>query len=130
MAFRDWALAQDWEGNQLDKDILVSGNKVYGPETCCFVPRYLNMIGPRLNQPCVSPQKRGKPWGARINCNGKFKWIGSYNTEKEAADAWRKERASDILRLIAKYRSEAKKVDYRVCCALQDQVTDLIVACL
>lgn len=29
---------------QLDKDILVQGNKVYGPETCCFVPPRVNNL--------------------------------------------------------------------------------------
>ena len=31
----------DWA---LDKDILVKGNKVYSPETCCFVPREINEV--------------------------------------------------------------------------------------
>ncbi len=32
------------EGFELDKDILFSGNKHYSPETCCFVPVYLNLL--------------------------------------------------------------------------------------
>jgi len=41
-AFRDWMTTQDWEGNQLDKDILRPGNKVYSPGTCVFVSCQLN----------------------------------------------------------------------------------------
>ena len=41
--FRSWMLQQNWKGLDLDKDILVKGNKVYSPSTCIFVPRKLNV---------------------------------------------------------------------------------------
>ena len=42
--FRKWMIKQDWKDKQLDKDILVIGNKIYGPETCCFVYSHINKI--------------------------------------------------------------------------------------
>jgi len=42
MTFRDWMMTQDWQGKQLDKDILFEGNKHYSPETCCFVDARVN----------------------------------------------------------------------------------------
>jgi hypothetical protein len=42
MTFRAWMMQQDWEGRQLDKDLLVEGNRVYGPETCRFIDQKLN----------------------------------------------------------------------------------------
>ena len=42
MRFRAWMETQDWEGKQLDKDILVQGNKVYSPNTCVFVDGVVN----------------------------------------------------------------------------------------
>lgn len=40
--FRSWAVMQDWKGNQIDKDIIVDGNKLYSPETCAFVSPMTN----------------------------------------------------------------------------------------
>lgn len=44
MTFRGWMEKQDWEGKELDKDLLVKGNKVYGPETCVFLDPEVNMF--------------------------------------------------------------------------------------
>lgn len=42
--FKSWMELQDYEGLDLDKDLLVSGNKVYGPETCMFIPHEVNVL--------------------------------------------------------------------------------------
>ncbi len=42
--FKKWHDENYREGFHLDKDILIEGNKVYSPETCVFVPQYLNAI--------------------------------------------------------------------------------------
>ena len=40
--FKRWMEQQDWQGKQLDKDLLIEGNKVYSPETCIFVDQVIN----------------------------------------------------------------------------------------
>ena len=40
--FDRWFLQNYKDGFQLDKDILVAGNKLYSPETCLLVPQWLN----------------------------------------------------------------------------------------
>ncbi len=96
MAFRAWMEAQDWEGKQLDKDIIVPGNKVYSPATCAFVSREINML---LNDRAAS---RGEwPIGvywhgasnkfrAQIKEDGEKRHLGSFDIPEAAHLAWRK----------------------------------------
>jgi len=98
--FKSWMEKQDWEGNQLDKDILVPGNTVYGPETCMFVPPYINGM--------LIDQKRGKySQGVRfdkranlflisVTINGKKTSRGCWKTEQEASIEFKKFRYNQI----------------------------------
>jgi len=66
--FRLWMENQKWEGMALDKDLLVKGNQVYGPDTCCFIPAAINTL--------FSPGKKKKnlhlPEGVTLTRNGKY----------------------------------------------------------
>lgn len=44
MTFREWYLENYVEGFDIDKDLLSNGGKVYSPETCIFIPRWLNIF--------------------------------------------------------------------------------------
>ena len=73
--FRFWMECQKWEGLELDKDLLVKGNQVYGPDTCCFIPKTINYL--------FNPGKKKKhnlhlPEGLRLTVSGKYRvgvWI-------------------------------------------------------
>lgn len=49
-SFKAWMETQDWQDKQLDKDLLVRGNKVYSPETCCFVSSVINSFVTECNK--------------------------------------------------------------------------------
>lgn len=46
--FSDWMQNQKWEDGgmklQLEKDILVAGNREYSPSSCVFVPAFVNTV--------------------------------------------------------------------------------------
>lgn len=94
--FKAWMEQQDWQGNQLDKDLLVRGNKVYGPETCIFVsPKINGFLTERLALRGDYPigvhfeKKRNRYkancWSVELNKN---KSLGYYKTPEEAHKAW------------------------------------------
>lgn len=58
--FKAWMEEQEWEGNDLDKDVLKPGNKIYGPDHCVFIPPRLNKS---LNLKSVSLSSRNLPVG-------------------------------------------------------------------
>ena len=110
---------QDYEGKQLDKDLLILGNKVYSQNTCVFVKSKFNTflvehaaargespIGVHyLKKPKNMVNELSKPYVARIKIgNDKTKHLGMFATPEEAHDAWltakleiAKELAAEIL---------------------------------
>jgi hypothetical protein len=91
--FKSWMEKQEWRGRHLDKDILVPGNKIYGPETCIFVPSNINNLltlphGSSGDLPVGVEHNSGK-FVARIsNGVGKRKYLGRFATSSEARKAY------------------------------------------
>lgn len=80
----------------IDKDILIKGNKIYSPNTCCLVPHNVNMLfvkdkSKRNDLPIgVTYYKRTNMY--RVSCgdnNGKVKHLGYYHTVEEAFEAYK-----------------------------------------
>ena len=108
--FAEWCNSQDFlhytnntgKYYQLDKDILVKGNKIYSPETCCFVPSQINSLFSHMKMSKggfpvgVSFVKgRGKFHAGYSNC-GKLVNLGHFNTPEEAFLAYKKAKESHI----------------------------------
>ena len=98
--FEKWFSDPDngyFERYHLDKDILVKGNKIYSPNTCCFVPQEINSLFIKDNS------KRGSlPIGvtngykgsfvAQVNFRGVIQYLGKYDTKEQAFNAYKKEK--------------------------------------
>jgi hypothetical protein len=96
--FKEWFSANNRLGMQLDKDILIRGNKIYGPEYCRFVPRQINTLlldrGAKrgVYKLGVSWDKGAQKFRAQINRGKGSEFIGYYNTELEAFNAYKIEK--------------------------------------
>lgn len=102
--FKEWMEAQDWQGKELDKDILGDGT-IYSPDACCFVSGYANSFLIR------STESHGRlPTGVRIESTGRFSakikkkgksiYLGTYDNPMEAHAAWcraKLEAAKDLI---------------------------------
>lgn len=93
--FKEWLDNQHIdEDYQLDKDILVHGNRVYGPETCCFIPRQLNaLFNDRVAKRGDYPQgvyfhKATKKYLAKLSSYGKTNYLGLFDDMDEAHEVY------------------------------------------
>lgn len=94
--FKSWMDHQDWNGKQLDKDIISAGNKVYCPDFCAFVDCATNNFMTNSGQNgCdlygVSFDKRVSKYKAEIrnSTTKKREHLGVFACIKDAHMAWR-----------------------------------------
>lgn len=116
--FKAWMVTQDWEGKVLDKDLLVKGNKIYGPDTCIFISQTINIFIAERHT------KRDLPVGVtldmrykacylaqgRTSTNEKGKYLGRFKTPEEAHMAWLKEKL-EAAKILAAEQSDKRVAD-------------------
>ena len=120
--FYEWCNKQIGFGNedwQLDKDLLVKGNKVYNENVCIFIPKEINSLltkreasrGEHLIG--VYWDKNGKAFKATVNKNkGKQEHLGSFKTEIEAFKAYKIAKESFVKELANKWKDEIDPIAY------------------
>ena len=117
------------EGFELDKDLLIKGNKVYSESTCVFIPSEINLLlvkreasrGEHLIGVCWS--KTHKAFKARVRKNkGKQEFLGYFNTEVEAFNAYKQAKESFIKEQANKWKG---KIDGRAYEALMNYAVEI-----
>lgn len=95
------------EGWHLDKDILVKGNKVYSPETCCFVPREVNNFFTKKtakgNNLPTGVHVNQYSFKAEVSVGGGEKRIKSFPTIEQASTFYKTEKQEYAKRLVSKW---------------------------
>ena len=111
--FKAWMETQDYEGKQLDKDILVRGNRIYSPNTCIFVSNTINLLFTKSDAARgeykigVSFKKENGKYLAQCQVNSKTKYLGLFLTEEEAYQTYKIFKTSHI-RTIALEQSDSR----------------------
>ncbi len=109
--FAEWFEENYIEGFHLDKDILFKGNKVYSPETCCFVPNEINNLF-KTGKNKGGVRKKGNKFLASISVNNKQFYIGSYNYEDEALNACIDKKRDYIKEIANEFKNKLTKNVY------------------
>lgn len=96
--FRKWMEKQDWEGKQLDKDLLFEGNKVYSAEACVFLTQTTNSFttdrGASRGKWLIGVDWNEQRKKFRSVCRNPFtkktEHLGYFDCEQKAHNAWAK----------------------------------------
>ena len=132
--FYEWCHKQigfDNEGWQLDKDLLIKGNKVYSEDSCVFVPKDINLL---LTKRTASRGehligvywcKKGKAFKAQVSKNkGKQEHLGLFNTEIEAFNAYKTAKESFVKEQAEKWKSHIDERAYNALMRYQVEIDD------
>ena len=132
--FYEWCNEQigfdnkDW---QLDKDLLVKGNKIYSESACIFIPKEINQVlVKRENMRGKYPigvywSNTNKAFVARVNMNkGKQEFLGYFNTELEAFNAYKQAKESFIKEQANKWKTQIDPRAYNALMNYQVEIDD------
>ena len=132
--FYEWCHKQIGFGNkdwQLDKDLLIKGNKVYNENICVFLPKEINSLltksaasrGEHLIGVCWS--KTHKAFVATVSKNkGKREHLGLFNTELEAFNAYKTAKESFIKEQANKWKGQIDERAYEALMNYTVEITD------
>lgn len=95
--FESWMSYHDWEGKELDKDILGDG-KLYSSGNCCFVPHWLNTLFKGTYKNASGPKGIWQAQNGKYRVHaplspGKQRTVGYFDSVEEAMVArWEAQR--------------------------------------
>ncbi len=119
------------QGWQLDKDLLIKGNKVYSESTCVFIPAEINLVLTKSNKTRgehligVNWDKTNKAFKARVNkSKGKQEHLGYFNTELEAFNVYKEAKESFVKEQANKFKSQIDERAYNALMSYAVEITD------
>lgn len=133
--FEKWHNGKQWA---IDKDILVKGNKIYSPDTCCLVSQDVNALFIKCNKSrgdlpigvSYCNKKNNKNYRAYVSMRifgDKFaKTIGYYDTPEEAFKAYKSYKENIIKQVAQKEfdKGNITKQCYEAMLVYKVEITD------
>jgi len=116
--FAEWYSERYVQGWQLDKDIIVPGNRVYSLSACCLVPAAINaMLNHNKSNKGICPvgvdwHKWKQKFRAAVAVEGVRKTLGYFDTADEAEAAYLLAKKQNVIRLANKYRGQIGERTY------------------
>lgn len=114
----------------LDKDILVKGNKIYSPNTCIFVPHFINKLfikreTYRGDLPIgVTYHKENDTYVASCGNQSNRKYLGSFDTAEEAFVNYKEYKEKLIKQVSEKYKNVIPKTLYEAMYTYKVEIND------
>jgi hypothetical protein len=108
---------------QLDKDILVKGNKLYSPDTCLLVPAFVNAFccdTANTHKGLAGVRQQENFFRATIHDGVKNKHLGVFKTSEEAKEAYKYHKCLAAKELAKLLLSKNIVIDSRVIATLNN----------
>ena len=124
----------DNKTSEIDKDILIKGNKIYSPDTCVFVPKFINtLFVKRQNDRGAFPvgvcyKKANKKYQASLSVfkDGKKtqKHLGYFTTPEEAFKVYKQAKEEYIKEIADEYKDKIPAELYKSMYAYEVSIND------
>lgn len=137
--FAEWAESNYYTINnykmELDKDILVKGNRIYSPDTCVFVPDIINSLLIKADKARgdfpIGVYWHGRDEEYRAQCSyitdygqRKNKWLGGYDNPQDAFEAYKIYKEEYIKKLANKFKKDIPEKLYNALYNYEVEITD------
>ena len=119
------------DGFELDKDLLIKGNKFYSEDSCVFLPKEINSV---LTKSTASRgeyligvywSKTHKAFAAQVRkSKGKRERLGYFKTETEAFNSYKKAKESFIKEQANKWKGDIDDRAYNALMNYRVEITD------
>lgn len=87
----------------LDKDLLTKGDKIYSPETCCFIPQVLNKLLTHMHTTPIITDVKGRFY-TKIYKGDKIFRFSVFETKEEAISRYKEEKRNYCIEVLSHYK--------------------------